>query len=237
MAGVHGEQFYGYVDRVPGLCYVATRFWHFNFVPLIPLGSFLVVEGSKTEQGFQGRPIGWNAKSLLLGYFRGWVGLAVIVLFAMCCIQAGEIWADGADELTLGGVIVGLVAFYGCVWWALVAWHRSWLFAWLAVLAGSGGYFAWDHENPPPPRPANPWKAAVPKRQREREELPTLLLAGNGCLFALSLMRSFDRAGRTRAYELGALLGLGDEQMDEVWEKATGQPQYGEHSGETGQEF
>lgn len=222
MAGVHGERMYGYADRVPGLCYVATQFWHFNFVPLVPLGSYLVMEGSEGEKGFQGKRIGFNAKSLLLGYFRGWVGLAVIVLFVICSIQAYEIWSDGADGLTLGLVIGGLVLFYGCVWWALIAWHKSWLFAWLVVLVGSGGYFAWDHENPPPPRPANPWIVAVPKRQREREELPTLLLAGNGCLFALSALRAFDKAGRNRAYELGELLGLTDEQMDAVWEKATG---------------
>ncbi len=226
MAGVHGERMYGYVDRVPGLCYVATQFFHFNFVPLFPLGSYVVLEGSEAEQGFQGKRIGFNAKSLLLGYFRGWVGLAVIVLCAMCAIFAGEIWSDGADGLTRGLVICGLVAWYGCVWWVLIAWHKSWLFGWLVVLVGSGGYFAWDHENPPPPRPANmnPFRVALPKIQQHREELPLLLLCGNGCLFALAVMRTFDKAGRSRAYELGEILGVGEEQMDAIWEKATGLP-------------
>lgn len=226
MAGVHGERMYGYVDRVPGLCYVATQFWHFNFIPVVPLGSYLIVEGTEGEQGMQGRRLGFNAKSLLLGYFRGWVGLAVIVLFGICSFLAWEVWSAGADGLTLALAGIGLPLFYGSVWWALIAWHRSWRVAWAVVVVASGGYFAWDHENPPPPKPANPWIAAVPKKQREREELPTFLLAGNGCLFALSLMRAFDRAGRTRAYELGALLGVDEEQMDAVWEKASGQPQY-----------
>ncbi|QEL15290.1 hypothetical protein [Limnoglobus roseus] len=226
MAGVHGEHMYGYVDRVPGLCYVSTRFFHINFVPLIPLGSFVVLEGTEAEQGFQGKRIGFNAKSVLLGYFRGWVGLAVIVLFGYCAIQAGEIWSDGADALTRGLVICGLVAWYGCVWWALIASHKSWLIGWLLVLAGSAGYFAWDHENPPPQKPANfnPFRAAPPKVQQHREELPTVLLYANGCLFALSVLRTFDKAGRSRAYALGELLGVGDEQMDAIWEKATGQP-------------
>lgn len=226
MAGVHGERMYGYVDRVPGLCYVATRFWHFNFVPVVPLGSFLVLEGTEGEQGFQGKKIGFNAKSVLLGYFRGWAGLAVIGLFAYCAITAHELWSDNADAVTQGLVICGLVGWYASVWWALLATHKSWLFGWLVVLAGSGGYFAWDHENPPPPKPANfnPFRDARPKFQKHRDDLPTFLLAANGCLFALSVLRTFDRAGRSRAYELGESLGVSDEQMDRIWEKASGQP-------------
>jgi hypothetical protein len=34
--------YFGKVDRVPGICYVITRFWLFGLIPLIPLGTYLV---------------------------------------------------------------------------------------------------------------------------------------------------------------------------------------------------
>lgn len=217
MAGVHGEHMYGYVDRVPGLCHVATQFFHINFVPLFPLGTYLILEGANPQQGPQGKRIPMSAKSVLLGYFRGWVGLGAIVLFGYCAIQAGTILLDGQpDGLIRGLVIAGLLAAYGCVWWAIIGSHKSWLLAWAVVLAATGGYFWWDHENPPPPKPANPFKAAMPKLLKEREEMPTFFLWAHGCLFALGVMRTFDTAGRLRSYELGEMLGLTEEQIDAI---------------------
>jgi hypothetical protein len=225
MAGVHGEHMYGYVDRVPGLCSVATQFFHINFVPLFPLGTYIVLEGASPQQGPQGKRIPMNAKSVLVGYFRGWVGLAAVGLFAYCAIQAGTILLDGQpDGLVRGLVIAGLLAAYCCVWWAMLATHRSWLAAWGVVLAATGGYFWWDHANPPPPKPANPFKAVMPKLLKEREELPTFLAWAHGCLFALCAMRTFDTAGRLRAYDLGEMLGLTEEQIDEIRESQSPQP-------------
>jgi hypothetical protein len=45
---------YGKVDQVPGLFFVATRFFDVQFIPLVPLESFLVfeeVEGRKLKPG------------------------------------------------------------------------------------------------------------------------------------------------------------------------------------------
>lgn len=223
MAGVHGERMYGYVDRVPGLCHVATQFFHFNFVPIFPLGSYLIQENAPVSQGIQGRRIGMSLKSVLVGYFRGWVGLATIVLFAICAIQAGETILDGqANDLAHVLVFGGLTLVYGCVWWAMLGSHKSWILAWLVVLAATGGYFWWDSANPVPPKPANPFKAPAFAGRKHREELPTLLLSANGCLFALAALRSFDNAGRAKAYELGELLGLSEDDMDEIWARRTG---------------
>ncbi len=41
---VYGTRLYGRVDMIPGLCYVATRFFHIFWIPIIPLGSQIVVE-------------------------------------------------------------------------------------------------------------------------------------------------------------------------------------------------
>lgn len=225
MAGVHGEHFYGVIDRVPGLCHVATKFYHFNFVPIVPMGTYLFLETVPAGHPMQARRIPLSAKSLLLGYFRGWVGLATIILFAICGIQATEVILDGQRDDAIRALVYGIaIVAYGAVWWAIIGSHKSWIVCWLAVLAATGGYFAWDESNPPPPKPDNPFKAPMPRRQRERDELPMFFLYANGCLFALTVLRTFDRAGRSRAYELGEILGMTEENMDAAWERATGRP-------------
>src|SRR5512139_1933973 len=51
---VFGERYAGPVDRVPGRCYVVTRSFHINNLPLVPLCGLLVVEGSETKTFISG---------------------------------------------------------------------------------------------------------------------------------------------------------------------------------------
>jgi hypothetical protein len=41
---IWGENYYGKVDRIPGVCHVRTRFLHFWFFPLVPTRSYLIQE-------------------------------------------------------------------------------------------------------------------------------------------------------------------------------------------------
>ncbi|MDB5309793.1 MAG: hypothetical protein JWO38_3995 [Gemmataceae bacterium] len=76
---VFGEKMYGKVDRVPGLCYVITKFAHLNFVPLFPTGGYIVIKGSESGGDFRGKPIGVSLKSVFVGYVRFWVGLITLI--------------------------------------------------------------------------------------------------------------------------------------------------------------
>lgn len=51
---VFGERYAGAVDRVPGRCYVVTRAFHINNLPLVPLGGFLVEEGTEVKTFISG---------------------------------------------------------------------------------------------------------------------------------------------------------------------------------------
>jgi hypothetical protein len=51
---VIGERYAGPVDRVPGRCYVVTRVFHINNLPLIPLGGLLVIEGTESKTFISG---------------------------------------------------------------------------------------------------------------------------------------------------------------------------------------
>lgn len=70
-----GTKFYGKVDRVPNLFYVRTRFFHVQFLPLVPLGSFLLIEGTNEERGVK---IPLSIKSILTAWVR-----AALVLIAV----------------------------------------------------------------------------------------------------------------------------------------------------------
>ncbi len=68
-----GTKFYGKVDRVPNLFYVRTQFFHVQFLPLIPLGSYLLVEGTNDERGVK---IPLSIKSV----FTAWVRAALVLI-------------------------------------------------------------------------------------------------------------------------------------------------------------
>ena len=77
----HRTLFYGKVDFVPELFFVATRFVHIFLLPLVPFQSCLVYEGlteQKSELGylnterFTTPALHWrfNLKSVLVAWFR-----------------------------------------------------------------------------------------------------------------------------------------------------------------------
>lgn len=68
MIFVFGSRLYGKVERLPNGWYVATRFAHFDFIPLIPTGSFLVT--STQGKQWTGVRIPLQTRSLLMTYGR-----------------------------------------------------------------------------------------------------------------------------------------------------------------------
>ncbi len=77
---VFGVRRYGVVDQVPSVLHVATRFFHFNYFPLLPLGSVLVVEAKVSGTEVE-RPAPFSFKSLLFGWGRSALVVACFLLF------------------------------------------------------------------------------------------------------------------------------------------------------------
>lgn len=67
---IWGQRLYGKCERVPGEFYVATKFFHLWYIPLIPLGSWVVIEGSDVEDGWSGTPLSMVGKSVFFAYLR-----------------------------------------------------------------------------------------------------------------------------------------------------------------------
>jgi hypothetical protein len=115
---IWGQRNYGKVDQVPGFCYVATKFFHLWFIPLIPLQSWIVLAGTEHENGFRGVPIGIRFKSLLLGWARAAMILAVPVMTVLAFLHTAEALNEvrGYNLLNAGLMWVSIPALIAVTW-------------------------------------------------------------------------------------------------------------------------
>jgi hypothetical protein len=124
MIVLFGQRLYGKTHRVRGLCHVQTKFFHLNYVPLIPVASYAIVEGTEAS----GSKIPLCGSSVLLTWLR--VILGGLAFWGVLCASrafgfgVGEpVWVEGEPliDQPLTGMIVGavsLVAFF-CLWHGL----------------------------------------------------------------------------------------------------------------------
>jgi hypothetical protein len=114
---IFGSRLMGKVDQVPGYFHVATKFGHLNYLPLIPMQSYIVI--SHQGKSFRGVPIPLNWKSVAVAWARSVCGLMAVI----GAIIAAYLLAVHArmDELAPAAVATAL----GVVGFALTKWHRS----------------------------------------------------------------------------------------------------------------
>ena len=81
-----GTKLMGKVDEVPQLGHVATQFFHVNYIPLIPTGTYFVLNEAGDE--FQGVSIPLSAKSILMAWLRAalFVGFILAIVFTIIAI-------------------------------------------------------------------------------------------------------------------------------------------------------
>lgn len=115
---------YGKVDQVPGLFHVATEFFCLNFLPLVPLRSYLILEGLHHHGGSDRVRIGLSGKSILMTWFRLGVGLAGIG-FAIAsaitverCLRGPRLWSLAVVRLTI-------TAGLGLLYWGSYRFTRA----------------------------------------------------------------------------------------------------------------
>jgi hypothetical protein len=89
---VFGWRYMGKIGIVPGLLHVATRFFHINFLPFIPLGSAIVLANSthrmaNGKEGILTVKIPFNWKSFLMAYWRGYLYVAFFGSMALLALN------------------------------------------------------------------------------------------------------------------------------------------------------
>ena len=81
---IWGTRLYGKVDGIEGIGYVATKFAHIWYIPVIPLSSWLVL--AEHGEGWRGIPIGFSLKSIFVTWLR--VGAIVAMLPVLTTLLA-----------------------------------------------------------------------------------------------------------------------------------------------------
>lgn len=95
-----GEKLYGKVDQAPGLFYVKTTFFHVNYFPLLPLESFIVVEGAeppflgagKTKKEAFMVSTEFSLKSVAVCWLRLVLGCFVLVSCIVAVLMLFNFW-------------------------------------------------------------------------------------------------------------------------------------------------
>ena len=80
---------------MPSLFHVTTRFGHLWYLPLIPLGSFLLIEGNTDAEGNpRGIEIPFSFKSFLLGWLRAGtlIGAIILGITGLVAGRGGPAW-------------------------------------------------------------------------------------------------------------------------------------------------
>ena len=109
--GVHGEEYYGKTEHVRGMFYVTTMFYHVNFLPLWPLHSALLLEDLDRPTFYRGMDIPLYWKSVILGFLRGWLGAAAIIVYMIGCMIATEcLTANKQDDWQ--GLFAAVAVFF-----------------------------------------------------------------------------------------------------------------------------
>ena len=109
MVFVHGSRLYGKVDQVPGLFYVATMFFHVQFIPVIPYQSLLMLDAPKAAGQGRGIRIRLSAKSIFFTWLRTICLLAGILLTGSALVYVTELLQGRAGRhYELLTVVAGL---------------------------------------------------------------------------------------------------------------------------------
>lgn len=121
MVIVYGTRFYGKV-RACGSSFLGTQFFHIYYVPLIPIGTHLILEESG-DGSYKGMKSRFSFKSMLAAYLRVWGPLAVIAAVCMGMAAIDDVSDDPLATAVVGGftAVVVLAMLAGTILgWAVV---------------------------------------------------------------------------------------------------------------------
>lgn len=102
---IYGTRFYGKV-KAAGSSFLGTQFLHIYYVPLIPIGTHLILE--ENGGSFKGIKTDFSFKSMLAAYLRIWGPLAVIASIAIGVSTIDDV-SDDTVAMAVAGVFTGVV--------------------------------------------------------------------------------------------------------------------------------
>ena len=115
---IWGTRLYGRCDEVGGMFHIATRFFHVWYIPLIPMGSVVVLE--RSANSWRGVSVGLSGKSVFAAYARGWsfVGAVLLFIFGMTMLN------DRRPDIA--AAVIGFSLSAVCLVIGALAWAGPW---------------------------------------------------------------------------------------------------------------
>ena len=132
---VWGTRMMGKVDAVPGVGHVATRFFYLQYVPLIPLETYLVFR--EVGEEIHGVKIPFSPKSIFTAWLRTGIAIAALGLgiAGVVCISERH-RGDGLICFVGAALCVGAFIYsYYCGLLCRAGYHRAVFLADLANIA------------------------------------------------------------------------------------------------------
>jgi len=108
-----GTKLMGKVDEVPRMGYVSTQFFHVNYLPLIPTGTYFVLEES--GDNFRGVTLPLSFKSVCVAWLRALLFIGFIASVIIAIIFVSDQKTPEAIGIGLAGVLA--VAFFWCTYY------------------------------------------------------------------------------------------------------------------------
>jgi hypothetical protein len=120
-----GNHYYGKVDVVPNVCYVATRFFHVNFIPLVPLGSCIIVAGTEAGNQFKGVKTSLSLKSILVAWLRAGLYIFVACSVASAALLTAEQFSQPGRPWTTPLIVWAIASAAAVVLWLTYRLNRA----------------------------------------------------------------------------------------------------------------
>ncbi len=111
---IYGTRNAGVIDRC-GATYISTRFFHIYWLPIIPLGSQLMLD----EPGNRAVSVGLNGRSVLAAYVRAW-GVVAALAFGAGALGGLEDFADDPVAVLVPAVLALASALAVALSWAVL---------------------------------------------------------------------------------------------------------------------
>jgi hypothetical protein len=90
MVIIWGTTHAGKVDEVPGMFHVVTQFGHLYYIPLIPTGSYIVLD-KNSDGGFRGVSIPISFKSWLVAWLRAACVVGTIAMTILTAVMLADV--------------------------------------------------------------------------------------------------------------------------------------------------
>jgi hypothetical protein len=106
MVIIYGTRFYGKVQAC-GRSHVGTQFVHLYYLPLIPIGTHLILE-QNADGTYKGLKTAFSFRSMIAAYLRVWGPIAVIAAICIGMSALGDV-SDEPLAMAVVGVFTAVV--------------------------------------------------------------------------------------------------------------------------------